>query len=97
MLHKPTGTPYALKCMRKGQIIALKQVDHVMNEKHISHTSPHISPYLPQVDHVMNEKQILEMCDHPFLLTLAASYQVRGGGVISDKDGNGVRCATLSF
>ena len=49
MLHKPTGTPYALKCMRKGQIIALKQVDHVMNEK-----------------------QILEMCDHPFLLTLAA-------------------------
>jgi|NorSeaMetagenome_1021524.scaffolds.fasta_scaffold121466_2 hypothetical protein len=25
----------------------------------------------------MNEKSILEMCDHPFLLTLAASYQVR--------------------
>ena len=26
MLHTPTNTPYALKCMRKGQIIALKQV-----------------------------------------------------------------------
>jgi hypothetical protein len=52
VLHTPTNTPYALKCMRKGQIIALKQVEHVMNEK-----------------------SILEMCDHPFLLTLAASYQ----------------------
>lgn len=27
--------PYALKCMRKGQIVALKQVEHVMNEKKI--------------------------------------------------------------
>ena len=25
--------PCALKCMRKGQVIALKQVEHVMNEK----------------------------------------------------------------
>jgi len=52
VLHLPTNTPYALKCMRKGQIVALKQVEHVMNEK-----------------------KILAMCDHPFLLTLAASYQ----------------------
>jgi hypothetical protein len=26
VLHTPTNTPYALKCMRKGQIVALKQV-----------------------------------------------------------------------
>ena len=45
-------TPYALKCMRKGQVIALKQEEHVMNEK-----------------------QLLEMCDHPFLLRLAATFQ----------------------
>jgi len=43
---------YALKCMRKGQIVALKQVEHVMNEK-----------------------TLLEMCDHPFLLKLMATYQ----------------------
>ena len=29
VLHTPTNTPYALKCMRKGQIIALKQVGRV--------------------------------------------------------------------
>jgi len=52
VLHTPTNTPYALKCMRKGQIVALKQVEHVMNEK-----------------------KILAMCDHPFLLTMAAAYQ----------------------
>ena len=51
--HSKDGDkPYALKCMRKGQVIALKQVDHVMNEK-----------------------KLLEMCDHPFLLRLAATFQ----------------------
>jgi len=43
---------YALKCMRKGQVVALKQVEHVMNEKNL-----------------------LEMCEHPFLLKLMATYQ----------------------
>jgi len=52
VIHTPTQTPYALKCMRKGQVIALKQVEHVMNEK-----------------------KLLELCDHPFLLNLAATYQ----------------------
>ena len=49
---KDANRPYALKCMRKGQVIALKQVEHVMNEK-----------------------RLLELCDHPFLLRLAATYQ----------------------
>jgi protein kinase A len=31
--HKTTKTAYALKTMRKRQLIALKQVTHVMNEK----------------------------------------------------------------
>jgi len=30
---------------------------------------------LKQVEHVMNEKKLLEMCDHPFLLRLAATFQ----------------------
>ena len=50
--HKPTSVPYALKCMRKGQMVAMQQVQHVINEK-----------------------ELLEMCDHPFLLTLVAHFQ----------------------
>lgn len=50
--HRPTKSTYALKCMRKGQVIALKQVEHVKNEKHL-----------------------LDLCDHPFLLRLLATYQ----------------------
>ena len=49
---KDGDRPYALKCMRKGQVVALKQVEHVKNEK-----------------------RLLELCDHPFLLRLAATYQ----------------------
>lgn len=33
--HLPTGSKYALKCMRKRQLIALKQVEHVLNEKNL--------------------------------------------------------------
>ena len=44
MLHTPTNTPYALKCMRKGQIVALKQVEHVMNEKTLLDACDH--PFL---------------------------------------------------
>mgnify|MGYP001179919512 CR=1 FL=1 len=36
--------PYALKCMRKGQVIALKQVEHVMNEKKLLEACDH--PFL---------------------------------------------------
>jgi len=35
---------YALKCMRKGQVIALKQVEHVMNEKNLLEMCDH--PFL---------------------------------------------------
>ena len=30
---------------------------------------------LKQVEHVMNEKKLLELWDHPFLLSLVASFQ----------------------
>lgn len=35
VLHKPTNTSYALKCMRKQQVVATKQQSHVLNEKRI--------------------------------------------------------------
>ena len=35
VLHKPSDTAYALKCMRKQQVVATKQQSHVLNEKRI--------------------------------------------------------------
>jgi len=32
IVHKPTGNTYALKCMRKAQVVATKQQSHVLNE-----------------------------------------------------------------
>ena len=43
-LHTPTQTPYALKSMFKGQIIAQNQVAHVMSEKQIMQRCNH--PFL---------------------------------------------------
>jgi len=35
VVHKPSGNTYALKCMRKAQVVATKQQSHVLNEKKI--------------------------------------------------------------
>jgi len=35
VVHKTTGNTYALKCLRKAQIVATKQQSHVLNEKNI--------------------------------------------------------------
>jgi len=35
VIHKPTNVTYALKCMRKAQVVATKQQSHVLNEKRI--------------------------------------------------------------
>mmetsp|Transcript_28502 Transcript_28502/g.70872 ORF Transcript_28502/g.70872 Transcript_28502/m.70872 type:complete len:787 (-) Transcript_28502:604-2964(-) len=35
VIHKPSGVSYALKCMRKAQVVATKQQSHVLNEKRI--------------------------------------------------------------
>ena len=42
--HKGTKQTYALKCMRKKQLIALKQVEHVVNEKRLLAVCDH--PFL---------------------------------------------------
>jgi len=39
--HKPTNTAYALKCMRKQQVVATKQQAHVLNEKRILASMDH--------------------------------------------------------
>jgi CRP-like cAMP-binding protein len=45
VLHtKDKDRPYALKCMRKGQVVALKQVEHVINEKKLLEECNH--PFL---------------------------------------------------
>jgi len=41
VIHKPTGVSYALKCMRKAQVIATKQQSHVLNEKRILASMEH--------------------------------------------------------
>ena len=35
MRHKETGKFYALKVLRKMDVVRLKQVDHIKNEKNI--------------------------------------------------------------
>ena len=61
VLHKPTNTPYALKCMRKGQIIALKQVEPIspvsplylpLSRPYLARISPISPPYLPISPHI---------------------------------------------
>ena len=50
-LHQPSGATYALKCLRKGQLLRYQQVEHVVNEK-----------------------RVLALCDHPFILKLAGTF-----------------------
>ena len=35
VLHKPTGATYALKAVRKHQVVATKQERHIVNKKKI--------------------------------------------------------------
>ena len=43
-VHTPTDTPYALKSIYKGQVIATNQVEHILNEKKIMQMCSH--PFL---------------------------------------------------
>jgi len=45
-MHTPTGAAYALKIMFKGQVIALSQVQHVLQEKEIMKRCAH--PFIAQ-------------------------------------------------
>ena len=50
--HNPDRTPFALKMLKKSEVIRLKQVQHVKAEK-----------------------DILMMIEHPFIVTLVATFQ----------------------
>ena len=33
--HRPTSTPWAIKILKKSEVVRLSQIEHIMNEKHI--------------------------------------------------------------
>ena len=41
VLHRPTKTTYALKCLRKGHVIKMQQTEHVVNEKRVMELCDH--------------------------------------------------------
>jgi len=53
------GVPCALKCMRKGQVIALKQVEHVMNEKNLLEQCQH--PFLLELKATFQDDEEIYM------------------------------------
>jgi len=53
------GVPCALKCMRKGQVIALKQVEHVMNEKQLLEQCQH--PFLLELKATFQDEEEIYM------------------------------------
>jgi len=59
-LHKPTGQVFALKCMRKGQIIRYQQVDHVVGEKRVLAMCDH--PFVLKMVAVFNRGPQIYMC-----------------------------------
>ena len=73
VVHKPTDTPYALKCMRKGQVIALKQVEHVINEKKLLEECNH--PFLLHLAATFQDDEEIYM-----LLELALADNAFGAG-----------------
>lgn len=52
VLHKPSKTHWAMKMLKKAEVMRLQQVEHILSEK-----------------------QILSKIDHPFIVSLAASFK----------------------
>lgn len=52
--HKPTSRALALKCLRKGQLIKFKQVEHVLGEKAVMLACKH--PFLIKLEGVFHSK-----------------------------------------
>lgn len=52
--HKQKGakTPFALKCLQKGQLIKFKQVEHVINEKNVLDQCCH--PFILKLEATFN-------------------------------------------
>lgn len=47
VVHKPTNTPYALKCVYKGTMVALNQTPHLLSEVQILRKIAH--PFIPRL------------------------------------------------
>ena len=72
MEHKPDKTPYALKCLHKGQLVRYQQVEHVVNEKRVLQGCDH--PFILRMVSTFNGKAEVYM-----LLDLALGGEVRCG------------------
>jgi len=59
VVHKPTNTPYALKCAYKGAMIALNQTAHVLSEVHILRKIAH--PFIPRLAATYKDADTLYM------------------------------------
>jgi len=59
MLHKPDKTPYALKCLHKGQLVRYQQVEHVVNEKRVLQACDH--PFILRMVATFNGKSEIYM------------------------------------
>uniref|UniRef100_A0A7S0J4A9 cGMP-dependent protein kinase n=1 Tax=Calcidiscus leptoporus TaxID=127549 RepID=A0A7S0J4A9_9EUKA len=75
VVHKPTVQTYALKCMRKAQVVQMKQQQHVMHEKKILAMMDH--PFILQLVATYQDKgelyMLLEVALGGELFTLLAS------------------------
>ena len=77
-VHKPTSTPYALKTMYKGQIIAMNQVEHVLSEKRVMGMCSH--PFIVRLAATYQDADclymLIELVQGGELFNLLRSQQV---------------------
>ena len=74
VLHRPTKTTYALKCLRKGHVIKMQQTEHVVNEKRVMELCDH--PFVLKLMAVYNSTdQIFMLLE--VRLRVRASVRVR--------------------
>ena len=59
VVHTPTETPFAMKCLCKGQVLQYNQQDHVVNEKSILAMCSH--PFLPRLAATFQDETELYM------------------------------------
>jgi len=77
VLHRPTKTTYALKCLRKGHVIKFQQTEHVVNEKRVMELCDH--PFVLKLKGAYNAKDqifmLLEVAQGGELFTLLRSHK----------------------
>jgi len=77
-IHKPTNTPYVLKSMFKGHIIAMNQVEHVLSERNVmSHCShPFIARLAATYQDADSLYMLIELVQGGELFSLLRTQQV---------------------